>query len=106
MRRCVQAVEVVEAHEKDGKLLGLLAKHHKSRANRILVFVLYKKEAARVEALLQRKGWKVSPEPSQYVMNRVAVCVQYTIGAGRTQTNLQPAGWQLLRTAVPGLWSS
>ena len=60
----LQAVEVVEAHEKDGKLLGLLAKHHKSRTNRILVFVLYKKEAARVETLLQRKGWKVGCQKS------------------------------------------
>lgn len=55
----MQTVEVVEAHEKDGKLLGLLAKYHQSRTNRILVFVLYKKEAARVETMLQRKGWKV-----------------------------------------------
>ena len=55
----VQTVEVVEAQEKDGKLQGLLAKHHKSRTNRILIFVLYKKEAARVEAMLHRKGWKV-----------------------------------------------
>ena len=51
----------MEAHEKDGKLQGLLAKHHKSRTNRILIFVLYKKEAARVETMLHRKGWKVCP---------------------------------------------
>ncbi|KAI7994985.1 DEAD-box ATP-dependent RNA helicase 5 [Camellia lanceoleosa] len=27
--------------------------------NRVLVFVLYKKEAARVETMLQKRGWKV-----------------------------------------------
>ena len=55
----LQTVEVVEAQEKDTKLQGLLTKHHKSRTNRILIFVLYKKEAARVEGALHRKGWKV-----------------------------------------------
>jgi len=52
-----QIVEVVEDHQKDAKLLGLLAKYHKSRKNRVLVFVLYKKEVDRVERLLQQKGF-------------------------------------------------
>ena len=28
--------------------------------NRVLVFVLYKKEATRIEEVLQRQGWKVT----------------------------------------------
>jgi len=55
-----QIVEVVDGATRDGKLEDLLKKYHKSRKNRILVFVLYKKEAARVESLLQRKGWKAA----------------------------------------------
>ena len=52
-----QIVEVVEEREKQRKLEGLLKKYHKSRKNRILVFVLYKKEAGRVENNLNRMGW-------------------------------------------------
>lgn len=53
-----QVVEVIEDRARDGRLHELLQKHHASRANRIIVFVLYKKEAVRVESFLQRKGWK------------------------------------------------
>ena len=52
-----QIVEVCEPDERDGKLIPLLGKYHKSRKNRILIFVLYKKEAARVEQFLNRKGF-------------------------------------------------
>jgi hypothetical protein len=31
--------------------------YHGSRKNRVLIFVLYKKEAARIESNLQRAGW-------------------------------------------------
>jgi ATP-dependent RNA helicase DBP3 len=55
-----QIVEVVDGATRDGKLEDLLKKYHKSRTNRIIVFVLYKKEAARVEQMLQRKGWKAA----------------------------------------------
>jgi ATP-dependent RNA helicase DBP3 len=51
-----QTVEVIEPHARDNRLLELLNQHHKSRSNRIIIFVLYKKEAPRVEALLQRRG--------------------------------------------------
>ena len=54
-------MEVVEDRARDGRLHELLQKYHKSRSNRIIVFVLYKKEAVRVEQFLQRKGWKVRP---------------------------------------------
>jgi superfamily II DNA/RNA helicase len=50
-------VEVVEPNARDERLLSLLQQHHKSRKNRIIIFVLYKKEAPRVEALLKRRGW-------------------------------------------------
>eukprot|EP01087_Luapelamoeba_hula_P008778 TRINITY_DN221_c0_g1_i1.p1 TRINITY_DN221_c0_g1~~TRINITY_DN221_c0_g1_i1.p1 ORF type:complete len:594 (-),score=127.11 TRINITY_DN221_c0_g1_i1:23-1699(-) len=53
-----QIVEVVDERQKDSRLLDLLRQYHSSRTNRILVFVLYKKEAVRVERMLQMKGWK------------------------------------------------
>jgi len=55
--RITQVVEVVEERERDAKLLQLLAKHHKTRKNRVLVFGLYKKECARMETMLNRAGW-------------------------------------------------
>jgi len=53
-----QIVEVVDGAARDTLLNDLLKKYHSSRTNRIIIFVLYKKEAARVESMLQRKGWK------------------------------------------------
>ena len=58
--RVTQIVECVQAHEKDAKLKGLLEKYHKSRKNRILIFVLYKKEAADLQVRLQGKGYNVT----------------------------------------------
>ncbi|CAI5949389.1 unnamed protein product [Closterium sp. NIES-65] len=43
-----QIVEVVEPWQKNKLLVSLLEKYHKSRSNRVLVFVLYKVEAARI----------------------------------------------------------
>ena len=57
--RITQIVEVVEDRAREGLLLKLLNKYHSSRKNRVLIFVLYKKEAARVEMNLRRSGWKV-----------------------------------------------
>lgn len=54
-----QIVEIVDPYQKDQKLKELLNKYHSSKKNRILVFVLYKKEAERVEKMLQKNGWKV-----------------------------------------------
>ncbi|KAL3818300.1 hypothetical protein ACJIZ3_004205 [Penstemon smallii] len=54
----MQIVEVLEDRARDERLLNLLEKYHKSRRNRVLVFVLYKKEASRVESMLQNRGWK------------------------------------------------
>lgn len=56
-RNITQLVEVCDPREKDQKLLQLLQRYHSSRQNRVLVFVLYKKEAARVQQTLGRKGW-------------------------------------------------
>ncbi|KAF6135853.1 hypothetical protein GIB67_028172 [Kingdonia uniflora] len=54
----MQIVEVLDDRSRDARLVTLLEKYHKSQSNRVLVFVLYKKEASRVESMLQRKGWK------------------------------------------------
>ncbi|KAL8138796.1 hypothetical protein V2J09_004797 [Rumex salicifolius] len=55
----MQIVEVLEEHEKNKRLTTLLDKYHESQRNRVLVFVLYKKEAVRVENMLHERGWKV-----------------------------------------------
>jgi len=53
-----QIIEVItESDNRDTKLIGLLQKYHQSRKNKILIFVLYKKEAARLEKWLNQKGW-------------------------------------------------
>ncbi|NP_001169296.1 putative DEAD-box ATP-dependent RNA helicase family protein [Zea mays] len=54
----MQIVEVLDDRTRDSRLLALLDKYHQAQSNRVLVFVLYKKEAARVETMLQRRGWK------------------------------------------------
>ena len=50
---------MIEPQRQDQRIDELLQKYHKSRKNRVIVFVLYKKEASRVEALLVKRGWKV-----------------------------------------------
>ncbi|KAE9022672.1 DEAD-box ATP-dependent RNA helicase 5 [Phytophthora rubi] len=52
-----QIVEVVEDRARDSRAHGLLQKYHSSRKNRVLLFVLYKKEADRVERMLHQRGW-------------------------------------------------
>jgi ATP-dependent RNA helicase DBP3 len=54
-----QLVEVIDPRHKESRLLQLLHEHHASKSNRILIFALYKKEAVRIEELLQRKGFNV-----------------------------------------------
>jgi ATP-dependent RNA helicase DBP3 len=56
-KRVTQIVEVVPEFEREKLLRGLLQKYHAKRDNRILVFALYKKEAARLEQSLQRAGY-------------------------------------------------
>ncbi|CAH0493828.1 unnamed protein product [Peronospora farinosa] len=52
-----QIVEVIDDRARDARAHALLQKYHSSRKNRILLFVLYKKEADRVERMLQQRGW-------------------------------------------------
>jgi len=54
-----QYVEVVDDTQKPEKLTTLLRKYHKGKNNKVLVFVLYKKEAVRVEQTLSRQGYNV-----------------------------------------------
>jgi len=58
--RITQLVEVIEDRAREQRLQQLLKKYHKSRTNRVLIFVLYKKEAARLEQTLARTGWKAT----------------------------------------------
>ncbi|XP_054810410.1 DEAD-box ATP-dependent RNA helicase 5 [Prosopis cineraria] len=55
----MQIVEVLDDRSRDRRLVALLEKYHKSQRNRVLVFVLYKLEASRVEKMLHQGGWKV-----------------------------------------------
>ncbi|KAL7111881.1 hypothetical protein ACP275_05G117200 [Erythranthe tilingii] len=67
----MQIVEVLEDRARDERLQVLLEKYHKSR--KVLVFVLYKKEASRVENMLQRRGWKavsISGDKAQTARNQ------------------------------------
>ena len=41
-----------------------MLQYHPKRDNRILVFALYKKEAARLERMLNQNGWQVSGNES------------------------------------------
>ena len=55
--RVDQIVEVIEDRARDARVLELLKKYHSSRKNLVLLFVLYKKEATRVEMMLKKRGW-------------------------------------------------
>ena len=60
-----QVVEVLEPHEKDARLLQVLKEFHRGKGagpkgESVLVFALYKKEAARLERALQSKGFDAS----------------------------------------------
>ena len=59
--RISQSVEVVDPRDKEFRLLQILKEHTqgKQKNDRILVFCLYKKEAARIEGFLSRKGIRV-----------------------------------------------
>jgi len=52
-----QCVEVIDDQARLHRLGQLLTNYHSTRKNRIIIFVLYKKEAARIEWKLQQKGW-------------------------------------------------
>jgi len=58
--RVSQIVEVIDYQIKEKRLIELLHKYHSTRRNRILIFVLYKKEAPRIENMIRGRGWKVN----------------------------------------------
>eukprot|EP01024_Parvocaulis_polyphysoides_P018510 TRINITY_DN18201_c0_g1_i3.p1 TRINITY_DN18201_c0_g1~~TRINITY_DN18201_c0_g1_i3.p1 ORF type:complete len:604 (-),score=112.81 TRINITY_DN18201_c0_g1_i3:272-1999(-) len=54
-----QRVEVIEDHEKMKKLIGILQQHKKSKKEmKIIIFVLYKKEAPQLENNLNNRGFQ------------------------------------------------
>jgi len=55
--RVKQIVECIEKFQRDKRLVELLHNYHKSRTNRCLIFVLYKKEATTVQQYLQSRGF-------------------------------------------------
>lgn len=52
-----QIVECIDGRNKDRRLIELLNKYHKSRTNRCIIFVLYKREASSLEHALTAKGF-------------------------------------------------
>ncbi|KAK9383099.1 P-loop containing nucleoside triphosphate hydrolase protein [Kockiozyma suomiensis] len=60
--RITQTVEVMDPRDKEQRLLQVLTQFQSenSKKDRILIFALYKKEAARVEQTLQRRGYNVA----------------------------------------------
>ncbi len=58
-KRVSQTVEVIEDRAREARLRELIGKHSKGKKknDRILVFALYKKEAARLEGVLNRWGF-------------------------------------------------
>jgi ATP-dependent RNA helicase DBP3 len=61
-KRITQIVEVVDHFSKENKLLSLLKQYQsgEKQDEKVLIFALYKKEAARIERLLINKGYQVS----------------------------------------------
>ncbi|PRT55346.1 ATP-dependent RNA helicase DBP3 [Wickerhamiella sorbophila] len=60
-KRIKQIVEVVDVHNKERRFLDVLRQYTKQDSKqKILVFALYKKEASRVERLLNSKGYQVA----------------------------------------------
>lgn len=52
-----QIVEMIEPRHKEKRLLELLNEYHKTRKNRVIMFVLYKREAEQMEHFLRSKHW-------------------------------------------------
>jgi len=52
-----QIVEVIESDERANRLLELLKEYHHSKKNKIIIFVLYKREATWIENFLKRNRW-------------------------------------------------
>lgn len=61
-KRITQIVEVIDQFQKEKKLLDLLKKYQSGpkKNDKVLIFALYKKEAARVEKNLKYRGYDVA----------------------------------------------
>lgn len=59
--RVTQVVECIDNiyAKKDKRLFELLQEYHKSKSNRILIFVLYKREASGLQKTIESRGYKV-----------------------------------------------
>ncbi|XP_049849497.1 uncharacterized protein LOC126319855 [Schistocerca gregaria] len=57
-RNIKQIVEVIDPKSRDARLRELLKMYHNGK-NKVIVFVLYKKEASRIERMLRERGWNV-----------------------------------------------
>ncbi|PVU97531.1 hypothetical protein BB561_000493 [Smittium simulii] len=55
--RVKQIIEVIDPYAKEQKILSLLQKYHEGQKSKLLLFVLYKKEATRIENFLHRNGY-------------------------------------------------
>ena len=51
---------MLEDRERESRLFNILKKAHSQKTDRVLIFALYKKEAARMETTLVRKGFNCS----------------------------------------------
>ena len=58
-KRITQTVEVIDPSMKERKLLDLLRRFSRNN-EKVLVFALYKKEASRIQRMLEYKGYKVA----------------------------------------------
>jgi len=58
-KRVAQTVEIIEPHRKEKRLLQLLKDFGVGKQSRVLIFVLYKKDAPYVHDLLKRQGYSV-----------------------------------------------
>jgi len=55
--RIVQIVEVIDMDAREKRLFELLQQYHAPKKEKVLVFALYKKEAARLENIIQRRRY-------------------------------------------------
>jgi len=77
-----QIVEVIEDRARGKRLVALLQQYHSSRTNRVLVFVLYKKEAVQVELDLLKWGWNaVSIHANKSQRDRTAALQSFKDGS-------------------------
>jgi len=79
--RIKQIVEVVEDRQREQRLKELLNEYHSDRKNRILIFVLYKKEAGRIEANLRKCKWNcTSIHGDKNQLSRIEAVEQFKSG--------------------------